>query len=178
MRQRTTETDPAQRATLHVQRLLARFDVPFFARHKVCTRRTGSLYFATCVRLIPNRRQIMFPTKADLKKLRWQYRLLFTGLVFLCIVLTDFLLFPFGAWLARFLGIPFHAPLRSQPHGLVCGVLLLSGFVILLFACYFAVFGVLAVVLRWRTGWSFTQSYRLVFHSEVPPSWLKPPPHA
>ena len=116
---------------------------------------------------------------ADLKRLRWPYRLLVTGLLLLCVAVTSFPLFWFAAWLGHRLGIPMlHAPIRDQPHGLLWLVLLLLVFTVLLSVCYLAVFGSLAVVLRWRAGWSSTQAYRLVFYSEVPPSWLKPSPHA
>jgi hypothetical protein len=115
---------------------------------------------------------------ADLKRLLWPYRVLVTSLLFLCVVVTSFPLFWFGAWLGNRLGIAIHAPIRDQPHGLIWLVMILLAFIALLSVCYFLIFGLLAAVLRWRAGWSSTQAYRLVFYSEVPPSWLKPTPNA
>ena len=116
---------------------------------------------------------------ANLKRLRWQYRLLITGLLLVCIAVTSFSLFWFSAWLAQRLGVPLlNAPVLTQPHGLLWLVLLLLAFTVLLLVCYLAVFSSLAAVLRWRAGWSSAQVYRLVFYSGVPPAWLKPSSHA
>ncbi len=121
----------------------------------------------------------MFRSNADLKKLRPSYRRLITGLVLLCVAITSLPFYWFSAWLASCFGIPMvDAPVRDQPHGWLWLVLVLLAFVVLFSTCYLVVFGSLALLLRWRMGWSSAQAYRLVFYSEVPPVWLKPPPKA
>ena len=116
---------------------------------------------------------------ADVKRLLWPYRLLVTGMLFLCVALASFPLFWFAARLGSRLDIPMlHSPIRDHPNGLLWLVLVLLAFTVLLSVCYLAVFGSLAVVLRLRAGWSSTQAYRFIFYSEVPPSWLKASPHA
>ena len=94
----------------------------------------------------------MSSANTDLKRLRGPYQLLVTGLLLLCGTLMSFPLWRFAFWLAHRLGIPDHAPVRDQPHGWLWLVLVLLAATVLFSICYFVVFGLLAVVLRWRAG--------------------------
>lgn len=79
----------------------------------------------------------------------------------------------FGVWLARLMHIPAGAPVKDLPNGTLWTTLFLVFAIGSMIVGYLGSFVVLAAVLRWRAGWSAERIRRLMFHSEIPPHWLK-----